>query len=105
MEISEQAADRATDSAEEPFSTWYNLAQISSLHNDYDGTEASLRRSIAAHPNWFKPHWMLAQELRLVSRLDEALTEATLAVELDGGKHPEVAATLEDVRQRQADSH
>jgi O-antigen ligase len=107
MAISEQAATRATETAEEPFAAWYNLAQICALHNDYNGTENSLRRAIDAHPNWFKPHWMLAQQLQLVSRLDEAATEAALAVDLDNGKHPEVARTLEDIRARRigADSH
>jgi hypothetical protein len=32
--------------------------------------------------------------LMLQNRLDEARAEAVLAVDLDGGKHPEVAATL-----------
>jgi O-antigen ligase len=105
MAISEQAAARATETPEEPFVAWYNLAQISALHDDYGATESSLRRAVAAHPNWFKPHWMLAQELRLVSRLDEAGKEAALAVELDNGHDPEVTQTLEDIRRRQAESH
>lgn len=106
MAISEQAATRATETSEEPFAAWYNLAQICALHNDYHGTETALRRSIAAHPNWFKPHWMLAQQLELVSRLDEAAAEAALAADLDAGKHPEVAQTLADIRARHpADSH
>jgi hypothetical protein len=105
MEISGQAAERAAEAAEEPSAAWLNLAQIAALHNECDGTEANLRRAIAANPNWYQPHWMLAQQLRLMSRLDEAGTEAALALELAGGKHPEVARTLQDIRQRQAGSH
>jgi uncharacterized protein HemY len=107
MAIAEQAATRATETSEEPFAAWYNLAQICALHNDYNGAESALRRAIAAYPNWFKPHWMLAQQLELVSRLDEAAAEAALAVDLDGGKNPEVAQTLADIRARQPapDSH
>jgi hypothetical protein len=39
-----------------------------------------------------------------VSRLEEAAAEASLAVDLDGGEHPEVARTLQDIRARQAGS-
>jgi O-antigen ligase len=105
MAIAEQAAARSTKGAEEPFAAWYNLAQISALQDNFEATESSLRQAIAAHPNWFKPHWMLAQELQMVFRLDEAEKEGALAVELDGGQHAEVARTLLDVRARQAESH
>jgi cytochrome c-type biogenesis protein CcmH/NrfG len=67
--------------------------------------ESSLRRAIAANPNWFKPHWMLAQQLRRESRLEEAGKEAALAAELDSGHHPEVAQTLVEVGARQTGSH
>jgi O-antigen ligase len=96
----EEAAERAVQTAEDPFNAWYNLAEIRAVHNDYPGTEQSLRAAIAAHPVWFKPHWMLAQILGLESRLDEAVKEATLAVELDGGKDAEVSLTLAQIRSR-----
>jgi O-antigen ligase len=98
MLIAAQAAQRATRSAEEPFAAWYNLAQIASQREDYVTTDSSLRKAIDAHPNWFKPHWMLAQELSLMDRNREAEQQAALAVELDGGHHPEVAQTLRDIR-------
>jgi O-antigen ligase len=98
MAISRQAAVRATETSEEPFAAWYNLAQIAALQEDFQATENGLRRAAASHPNWFKPHWMLAQQLLLASRLDEAAKEAALAAELDGGQHPEVAQTLAEIR-------
>jgi hypothetical protein len=57
-----------------------------------------LRAAIAAKPAWFKSHWMLAQVLRLEGRTEEALREAALAAELNGGKNPEVTRTLEEIR-------
>ena len=54
----------------------------------------TLFAAIAAHPNWFKPHWTLAQVLRFESRREEAEREGALALDLDGGKHPEVARSL-----------
>jgi O-antigen ligase len=103
--IAEQAAARATETAEEPFAAWYNLAQINAVHNDAAATERSLRAAIAAHPNWFKPHWTLAQVLRVQVRLEEAEAEAALAVELDGGRDAEVSRTLQEIRAARADSH
>jgi O-antigen ligase len=93
------AALRATKSSEEPFNAWYNLAIVAASHNDVPGTESSLRAAIAAHPNWFKPHWTLAQVLRLQSHIDEAEREAALAAELNSGKNPEVAQTLRQIEQ------
>jgi O-Antigen ligase len=91
---------RATRTAEDPFNAWYSLSSIRAAQNDAAGTEQCLRAAIAAHPNWFKPHWTLAQVLRLQSRGEEAEREAALAVGLDGGRHPEVARTLQELRLR-----
>jgi O-antigen ligase len=92
------AAMRATRTAEDPFNAWYNAAALSASQNDSAGAERSLRMAIAARPNWFKPHWMLAQVLRLESRWPEAEAEAMLAVDLNGGKNTEVTRTLEEIR-------
>ena len=97
LAISAEAAARATGDSEEPFAAWYNRAQISAMQGDIDDTELSLRRAIAAHPYWFRPHWMLARELLRQSRPEEARKEAAMAAELDAGHHPEVAQTLADI--------
>ena len=60
--------------------------------------EGSLRRAAAAKPTWFKPHWMLAQLLRLEGRVAEAAAEAAIAADLDGGKHPEVTRTAAELQ-------
>jgi O-antigen ligase len=92
--------ERATRTAEDPFNAWYSLSAIYAARNDAAGAERCLRAAIAAHPTWYKPHWMLAQVLAVESRPEEALREAALASELDGGKHPEVAGTLQELRAR-----
>jgi O-antigen ligase len=94
------AGERATRTAEDPFNAWYSLSSIRAAQNNAAGTEQCLRAAIAAHPTWFKPHWTLAQVLYLESRKDEALREAERAADLDGGKHPEVAHTLQEIRVR-----
>jgi O-antigen ligase len=91
----------ATEQAEDPFDAWYNLAEVYAMLNSTTDTEACLRRASAANPNWFKPHWMLAQVLRLESRTADAAGEAELAVNLDGGKHPEVRQTMAEIRASQ----
>ena len=95
------AGVRATTTAEDPVNAWYSMAILYAAQNDAAGTEKSLRAAISANPNWFKPHWTLAQVLRLQHRLPEAEQEAELAVSLDAGKDPEVARTLAEIRTRQ----
>ncbi|HWB86664.1 MAG TPA: O-antigen ligase family protein [Bryobacteraceae bacterium] len=88
------AAQNAVRTSEDPYDAWYNLAALYASRNDFAHTEASLRQAVKAAPRWYKPHWMLAQILQIAGRLDEARAEAQTAVDLAGGKHPEVAQTL-----------
>jgi O-antigen ligase len=94
------AASRAPAAASDPFEAWYNLSAFDAMNNDSAAVERDLRASIAARPNWFKPHWTLARLLALQSRREEAQREATLAVALDGGKDAEVTQTLTDIGMR-----
>jgi hypothetical protein len=95
------AARRATVTANDPFDAWYNLAAFDAMNgdtlNNSAAVEQDLRASIAARPNWFKPHWALARLLALEARREEAGREAALAVALDGGKDTEVTRTLADI--------
>ncbi len=88
-----QAGIRATQLAEDRQNAFYHLASVYALVNDRVDAEASLRASIACAPNWFKPHWMLAELLSLDGMRQEALVEAGAAVERDASKHPEVVNT------------
>jgi O-antigen ligase len=92
------AGERATRTAEAPFNAWYSLSALRASQNDAAGVETCLRSAIAAHPNWFKPHWVLAQVLHVEGRNDEARREALTAADLDAGKHPEVYATLQALK-------
>lgn len=95
-----QAAIRSTHFGEEPQNAHYYLASLHASVNNHRDAERSLRSAIAVAPNWFKPHWILAQVLAAGGRWDEAKSEAQTAMELDGGKHPEVADTLSKIQQR-----
>ena len=92
------AAVRATRNAEEPQNAWLNLAFFYGRQNDFPHTEQTLHAAIQAAPNWYKPHWLLAQVLRAGGRLPEASVEAALAADLNGGKNPEVSRTLAEIR-------
>jgi O-antigen ligase len=92
------AGVRATQTAEDPFNAWYSLSALYAAQNDPQRTELSLRNAIRANPTWFKPHWTLARLLAMMGRTPEARAEAASAVNFDGGKHPEVARTLEELR-------
>jgi tetratricopeptide (TPR) repeat protein len=93
-----RAALRATETAEDPFNAYYNVAEFYASRNDFARTEQSLRAAISRAPNWFKPHWMLAQVFEAGGRLKEAEAEAAQGVALDGGKHEEVTRTLDQIR-------
>jgi O-antigen ligase len=93
-----EAAVAATRTAEDRANAWYNLATLLAANNDAVSVERSLRTAIAWAPNWFKPHWTLAQVLELTNRPQQALAEAAEAVKLDAGHDPEVTATWKHIR-------
>lgn len=93
-----EAASRATQTGEDPPSAWVNLAAFYAAQNDVADTVASLRSAAVAAPNWFKPHWLLAQALGAAGRWEEAEREALLAAHLNAGKNPEVAATAGEIQ-------
>jgi len=88
------AALRSVSTADNPPNAWYNLAILLANRNDAPGVEHALRSAAALAPNWFKPHWSLANLLALTGREDEARREAERAVFLDDGKDDEVTETL-----------
>ena len=88
-----EAAIRATRTAEDRQNAWYNVAKLLAGQNDTAGVERSLRNAIAWAPNWFKPHWVLAQLLEATGRHDQALAEAEVAFDLDNARDPEVSET------------
>jgi len=95
-----EAGARATSTADDRQNAWYNLAMLFAAENDTVSVERSLRNAIAWAPNWFKPHWTLAQLLEITGRNQEALSEAAAAVERDGGHDPEVTETLRKLQQK-----
>ncbi len=93
-----EAGIRATKTAEDRHNAWYNLAMLLATQNDATGVERGLRNAITWAPNWFKPHWALAQLLEKTNHHAEALAEARLAASLDGGRDPEVLQFLEQLQ-------
>jgi O-antigen ligase len=89
-----EAATRATRTADNPSTAWYNLAILNAARNDPAPVEKALRTAMTLAPNWFKPHWALAVLLEITGRRPEARSEAAQATFLDAGKDPEVVRTL-----------
>jgi O-antigen ligase len=90
LESATAAATRATTHAEDRHNAWYNLALLYAGQGDLLRAEASVRTCIGLAPNWFKPYWLLAEILRSSDRPSDALSAASTAVELNGGRNPEV---------------
>ena len=95
------AADRATESTDDPFDAWYNRAMFC---GNPACAEQSLREAIAASPMWFKPHWALAELLRVRGDMAGAEREAARAAELDAGRDPEVRRTVQEIRAQTAEA-
>ncbi len=93
-------ATRAPGTADDRQNALVNLAAFYAARDDAPAVESSLREAIAAAPNWFKPHWLLAQVLAREGRAAEAEAEARAAVDRDGGKNPEVSQVMEQLRRR-----
>ena len=93
-----KAGIRATQTSEDRQNAWYNVAGLYATQNNVSAVEESLRASIDWAPNWFKPHWILAQVLSASGRLEEAEKQAVIAADLDAGKNPEVNRTLDQIR-------
>lgn len=93
-----QSGIRATQLAEDPQNAAYSLASLYGQADNRKESEHYLRSAIADAPNWFKPHWVLARLLESSGRHEQALVEASAAVERDGGKHAEVAETLRQLQ-------
>jgi O-antigen ligase len=97
----QQALDagvRAVRGAEDRQNAWYNLAMLLAEQNDAFGAERSLRNAISWAPHWFKPHWALARLLALAGHGGEAIEQAHIAVDCDGGRDPAVVETWKQLQ-------
>jgi O-antigen ligase len=94
------ASSHAAESADDPQNALINLAAFQASLDDAAAVEKSLGQAIQAAPNWYKPHWLLAQVLAQQGRPGEAVIEAQAAVDRAGPKHPEVSATFESLKPR-----
>jgi O-antigen ligase len=88
-----RAGERATISAEDRQNAFLNRASLCAQQEDAAGAERNLRMAVHEAPNWFKPHWILAQLLARTGRPVEAREEARLAMLYDAGKNAEVVST------------
>jgi tetratricopeptide (TPR) repeat protein len=90
-----RAGERAARTAEDRQNAFFNLAQLYAQQDDAARTERNLRLAIEAAPQWFKPHWILAELLKRTGRLAEAREQARLAMTEDAGKDLEIVHAWE----------
>lgn len=76
-------ARSATHTADDRMNAFLNLASFYAGAGDVASVETSLRSAIAAAPNWYKPHRLLAQVLALEGRNAQAAGENTSATDRD----------------------
>lgn len=95
-----QTARRGAASAEEPQNAYYFIALVEAGLGERRASEESLRKAVQWAPNWFLPHWGLSQMLLLDARFEEARVEALRALQLNGGRNPQLEDTLSLIDQR-----
>jgi Flp pilus assembly protein TadD len=72
---------------------------FAAAHNDGKGTEKALRTAAELAPNWFRPHWTLANFLTLSGRKSEAVAEIDRAAFLGASKSSQVSDSLRTIAQ------
>jgi O-antigen ligase len=99
--VATQAAARATVTADNPPNAFYNLAMFAAAMNDARGTEKELRQAASLAPNWFQPHWALANLLDRSGRHADAVAEIQRAVFLTAGRNSEVTEASRRIERSQ----
>jgi hypothetical protein len=99
-----ESAGRATRCSEQQHNALVLLATLYGRRGYHEATERTLRESIGKAPLWYQPHLLLSRHLLGVSRLSEALEEASRASHLTGGKNKEVNEFLPMLEQRKQDA-
>ena len=94
------ASRRAAEHSDERPNAYCGLDVAHAVYGNYKGAEMALRSAIEMAPQWYKPHWILAEVLDQRGLADQALREAELAVWLNGGKNLEVRERLENMTAR-----
>jgi O-antigen ligase len=89
-----QAAARALHTDDDIASAWYNVAMLSAVQKNLQGTRQGLLEASKASPNWFKPHWTLANLLSQSGEKTQAKSQAQRAAFLDSNRDPEVVETV-----------
>jgi hypothetical protein len=89
-----QAAARALHTDDDIANAWYNVAMLSAVQKNLDGTRQGLLEASKASPNWFKPHWTLANLLSQSGEKTQAKSQAARAAFLDSNRDPAVVETL-----------
>ena len=89
-----QAAARALHTDDDIANAWYNIAMLNAVQRNLEGTRQGLLEASKSSPNWFKPHWTLANLLSQSGEKTQAKSQAERAAFLDSNRDPEVVETL-----------
>jgi hypothetical protein len=89
-----QAAARGLHTDDDIANAWYNVAMLSAVQKNLEGTRQGLLEASKASPNWFKPHWTLANLLSQSGEKTQAKSQAERAAFLDSNRDPQVVETV-----------
>lgn len=92
LALAEEAARKALPAAASPQLVAVHLASLYGVEGRFADAGAALETAIRAAPQWYRPHWLLAELHQQQGRREQAASEARLALQLGARSHPEVAA-------------
>lgn len=95
----EKAGRAALPAVESPQLAAVELAILYAADGKLDDCENALRAAIRAAPQWYRPHWNLAELLIQRGRSTEAIQEADLALDLVGNNEPDVRERCMAIKQ------
>jgi hypothetical protein len=93
--LASAASAKAERSSDDVADAAYQSALLALSVNDPVAGERKLRETLDSAPNWYKPHLLLGQLLRLLGRPAESDVEIGRALRLAGVRRAEVEKTLQ----------
>jgi O-antigen ligase len=94
--LAAEAAARAEATGEDRADAAYQSALLAIGANQPQPAEQKIRQAIEDAPNWYKPHFLLAELLYFTGRTTESKDEAARAISLAGSMQASVEQTLRE---------
>jgi O-antigen ligase/predicted GH43/DUF377 family glycosyl hydrolase len=97
LAAAEETAQAGLLHSSQPQAVLVHRASLEVLQGKQQEAQASLTSAIDAAPSWYRPRWLLAVLLASQGQLRQAAEQATAALDLGAGIHPEIADSCQRI--------